>query len=192
MTKTSGSFTQAIFNKWSSEQRQYASQFVARMNVEYTKAIEIVFDKPDFLDVLKELGKEGVDSAVETTIQLLVDNLDTIVEEIGKAFTSLGVSLAILAVKSIFGFFRARKLREGCKALVKHYLDATIWNKQVHTLVEHFTENRSGQLLAGMKQAKLRDLISNDVEVCVDCIRTRQISNERDVEFDVAAMWKAG
>ncbi len=162
------------------------------MNVEYTKAIEIVFDKPDFLDVLKELGQEGVGSAVETTIHLLVDNLDTIVEEIGKALTSLGVSLAILAVKRIYSYHRARKLREGCKALVKHYLDATIWNEQVHILVEHFTENRSGQLPAGLKQAKLRDLISRDLEACIKFLRKRKVPSDFTGKFDISAMWKEG
>ena len=192
LTNSSSAFPADKYNLWSVQQKQYASQFLARMNFEYTKAIEITFDKPDIKDVLKEIGQEGIGSAVEATLQLLVDNLDTILDEVGKVFSSLGISLALLAVKSIWAYFRERKIRERCKAFVKPYLDSSLWNVQVHLLVESFTEHRRTRLPPGVKSSTLRDMIRNDVEACVKFIRKRKAPPNFNGDFDIAAMWMAG
>ena len=184
MAKSTATFNEDARAQWTKQQQDYSSQFLARMETEYTKALKKVSENPNFKASFSEITPEDV----LATISLIVDNLDTVLEEISRAISSFGVSLAIFAAKSLWAFIKKRKVYQENLALVKNYMNPAEWNKQVHVLAEYFTTNRKDALSSPLNTKQLMKIAAKDADTCLAFIRCHGVPGD----FNVEEMWRQG
>ena len=187
---TASSFTEAIAQSWTSEQRKYANRFVTRMNAEYANAIEAVSENLDFKAKLKGAAGDIASLLAENAKNLILDFSDTI--------RTFGLNLVVRFVKFCWKYFQKHKAQREAIALSQDYLDldCQYWNEQVYKLVESFTSMHGDTLQPGIKLSKLQELVSHDADVCIKFIRQQSKPREGRSTvkrpFAIEDMWRAG
>jgi hypothetical protein len=192
----SSSTDDAFPSTWTDEQRHYATQFLAAMNLEYVATALGYRDAS--IRTLDEVRSPKAPTPLQLFGRRLVKSIAEVATEMNRAFASTGIffTKAMQHFESSLNvdwkYFKNREYLRRCKGFFKEYSTFFFWSTKVRQVVENLTNKRLFRLKHGAPLPEVRGLLTKDIEVYVEFVHNRKIPAVIKGEYDIIFLNDSG